>query len=290
MPYCIRITNAASYEASRRSDASPPLDRAELVDLLAVMEATEHPEDNAYWLAHPSANDAWCSVFLHPNEGPLHSVELATSFTHPSFPRNMADMFDLALRLAERLEARVFEESRGAEITAANIDELLDPSGDLAWKLVSFWKSGRKRLLSELQAPLEFPLGAIDGMSDYFCFKFPTVEAISFESIAAATPAHLEAHVMASSIVLEDRASGIGVVTIGRFANGGHYVRPYWSELPFAMLARETLHAVDRVASAAGVPATYFGSELDRDLRAQIVAAAQRSGAEYVEKMGLLRE
>ena len=287
MPYCIWITRAASYAAARRGDATPELDRAELEDLLDILEATERVEDCEFRLAHPHGGDAWCSVYLHPSAGPLRSVELSTSFTHASFPRNLADMFDLALRLARRLGARVFEESRGIEVTKKNIDQLLDPEGDFALGLVRFWHEGRKRLLSENRAPLEFPLGAIDGMSDYFVFEIPTPAPIPLTTLAAATPAHLQAHLLPNSIVLEDRESGHGAVRIGRFESG-HYVRPYWSSLPFATLAREVLHAVERVSSAVGVRARYFGMEVDRELHDQIAAAAQRSGSEYVEQMGLL--
>jgi hypothetical protein len=287
MPYCVWVTRAPSYAVAHQGALTGALIRDPVDDMLDMLNATRRAEDASYWLDHPTGKDPWCAVFLHPNQGPLHHVEFSTSFTHPSFPRNMADMFDLALKLGRSLGACVFEESRGQEVSADNVDDLLDPKGEFAQGLFRFWKAGRQRLLVENHAPLEFPLGAIDAMSDYFFFEIPTTNTAPYKTLAASTPNHLIAHVLANSIVLEDRASGQGVVRIGRF-DRGYYVRPYWSDLPFAILAREVLAAVDRISAAVNAPARYYDHELGPELRARIAEASRRHGAEYAEKMGLL--
>ena len=143
MPYCIWVTRASSYVAAHRGDATGALDAAEIEDLLAILEADWHAADRSFRLHHPSGKDPWCSVFPHPERKSIHHLEFSASFGHPSFPRNMADMFDLALRFAKRLGGRVFEEQKGVEVTPANVDALLEPNGAFAQGLIKFWQAGR---------------------------------------------------------------------------------------------------------------------------------------------------
>jgi hypothetical protein len=260
-----------------------PLDRTELEDLLAIMESREHPPDRAHWLMHPEAGDPWLSVFTHEHAGELSKVKLSVSFTSPLFPRNLADMFDLALRLARQLEARVYEEQGNREVTVENIDSLLDPDSEYASGLISLWQSGRKRLLSENQAPFELPLGAIDSASDYFAFQFPTGQAPPpLAELVLGTPAHLTPHVLEHSAVLEHTARGEGAVRILRLGDAV-WVRPYWSELTFAELAAEVLPAVDRAGARLGVAPRLLGQPIDAARREAIAAHAGGLGVEFFE-------
>lgn len=299
MPYSIWITQARSFESINRNpatedadDVSVGMDRPELDDLLGIMDAVDHPQDNARWLYHPDTGTPWCSVFTTPASGPLRNVELSTSFTSPEFPRNMADMFDLALRLAERLKASVFEEFAGCEVTTENIDGLLDLEGEFVAGQMQFWDGIRNKLLAEFYAPLEFPLGATDMMNEYFMFAFlPPKRGIlrrapklpSMEELLADTPSHLIPIIPDNSAVLEDRESGEGAVRILP-SKGGYVVRPYWSSLPFSQLARETLAMVDRVSEKMGIAPLHARREtLTSDTRAEIDRCIQGLGVDFVE-------
>jgi len=295
MPFSIWVTRAPTYAQAHREAVgnlkapltTPPgeagLDRAELDDLLHVLGATAHPADHARWLRYAKTGEPWCSVFTTPFEGPLRHVELSASYSNPRFMRNMLDMFDLGLRLAERLGGKLYEETQGAEITAANIDAFLAHEGEFVKGQHAFWRSGQEQLWSSSYAPLEYPLGAIDQLSDYLQFGVATKgEPPPLSALVAKLPEHLEAHPLQHSAVLEDRKSGAPVVRLIRVEDGV-IVRPYWSHLAFEHLARETFRAVERAEALTGGEVRYLGKPASATSRKELEAHAKGLGVEYYE-------
>lgn len=265
------------------SDAAPAMDRAQLLAALERLGAVFHPPDRAWWLRYAKTGEAWCCVHAEPGDGPLRRVELLASYSNPRFLRNMLDMFDLALTLARCLDARVFEESHGTEITASNVDAFLAKDGPFVQGQRAFFRATQEELQTRLQAPLEFPLGVIDDVPDYLQFVIRTSEpAPSLQELCADTPDHLSAHPLERSAILDLRERKLPVVRLIRLEDGV-LVRPYWSSLPFATLAHETFRAVDRLERRFGKETLYLQQPCGPDRRAVLEQHAQGLGVEYYE-------
>lgn len=286
MPFCIWVTRADSYDEAHAKAASAALDQGFLDDMLDVIRSTrEHPQDRSHWLFHPDDREPWLTLFPHESGGRLRHVELSVSFTSRWFPRNLHSMFTLALELAGRnfMNARVFEEQGGREVTTENFNELLDVQSDYVKGLVSFWRGLRKDLLTENRAPFELPLGAMDSSSDYFAFQFPTGgPPPPVAELTTGTPSHLRAYVGENAAVLEHVEKEQGAVRIVCFEDRV-LVRPFWSDLPFAVLAAETLAAVDRVGGRLQVEPHTFGVPMDAAKMDEIARHAGGLGVEYFE-------
>jgi hypothetical protein len=295
VPFSVWVTRAANQadayrEAVRllKPDATLPskapgleLDRRVLEDALRPLHPKPHAADRATWLSYAKTREPWCSVFTTPAEGPLWHVELSASFSNPEFMRNTLDMFELGLSLAKRLGARLFDEH--TEITSANIDSYLDLKGPLVNGLHSFWKAGQRPLLDGMEAPLEFPLGAIDQVGEFLVFKLRTKKAPPpLDELVAGLPSHLSAHVLQGSAILENIKAKAPVVRVIR-ADDGVLVRPFWSHLRFGRLASETFDAVDRLEERLGVPVEYEGKQCDRRARLALQLHATGLGVDYYE-------
>ncbi|APR82856.1 Hypothetical protein A7982_08205 [Minicystis rosea] len=292
MPLSIWVTRAASYAEvrSKRDEKALPdpdelIDREKVNRFLTIYDAVPHPPDHAWWIPRPKSREAWCSLFMVSHEGPLRHVELSASYSNPEFMRNMLDMFDLALDLARRVGARVFEETRGQEITAANIDAFLAHQGEFVRGQHAFFRSGQEEIQRRLRAPLELPLGAIDEVPDYLEFAIVTRgPAPTIPELCADTPSHLEPHMLERSVIFDDRESKTPIVRMIRF-DGGVIVRPYWTKLPFPRIAAETLRAVDRVEERFGEVTRYRGLSCGREQRAELEKHMKGLGVEYYEWM-----
>jgi hypothetical protein len=297
MPLSIWITRADSYAAAHSEavkalkaplgpvDSKLLLDRSALDDVLDVMNATPHAGDRAYWLRYAKTREPWCSVFTTPHEGPLRHIELSASYSNPEFMRNMLDMFDLALSLAKGTGGRVFEETQGTLITRDNVDAFLAFEGPFVKGQHSFFKSGQRQLQQELYAPLEFPLGAIDQVSDFMVFQLATPgEPPPLEALVAGVPDTLKVHALQRSAVLIDRATDRPAVWVIR-AEDGVVVRPYYGALPFQRLAAETLAMVERLEQRLGSQVRFKGKALSADARTELKRHAQGLGVELFEWM-----
>lgn len=134
-----------------------------IADLPPPPDATRMP-DGGYRIAHPGGGP-WCVV---QERGP--DIVLSTSYSNPRFLRNFADMFDLALGLATALGANVVEEVGGNLVTGANVNALLAMSGPYVALQADTFRQTQQRIGEEGMAPLEFPLGPVDLVSDYLVF------------------------------------------------------------------------------------------------------------------------
>jgi hypothetical protein len=134
-----------------------------------------------------------------------------------------------------------------------------------------------------MEAPLEFPLGAIGQVGEFLLFKLRTKKAPPrLDELVAGLPAHLSAHVLERSAILQDLEAKAPVVRIIR-ADDGVLVRPFWSHLRFGRLAVETFDAVDRLEERLGVPVEYEGMQHDKMARLALQLHATGLGVDYYE-------
>lgn len=259
------------------------MDREQLRVALTSLGASFHAPDGAWWVRYRKSGEAWCSVYCGPDDGPLLRVEISASYSNSHFMRNMRDMFDLALTLARCLDARVFEEIHGTEITASSVDAFLARDGAFVQGQRAVFREAQEEIQTRSRAPLEFPLGVIDDLPDFLQFAILTEEpAPSLRDLCADTPDHLSVHLLERSAILQLRAREMPVVRVIRLEDGV-LVRPYWSSLRFADLARETFRTVERVERRFGRETRYFQRACGAERRAVLELHAQGLGVEYYE-------
>ncbi len=183
MPFDLHVSRTTPYPELRASASkpgflarligkTPPPPPAEdpnpisLDDLAKTMEGAPctRRDDSTWWVRYPDG-DPW--FVTRWDQG---NVVLSASYSNHRFLRNFADMFDQGLRIAGALGARLFEEVRRTEVTSSNIDALLDPDGDYVALQAQTFKSTLQMLDAEVRAPLEYPLGPIDVVSELLVF------------------------------------------------------------------------------------------------------------------------
>jgi hypothetical protein len=269
------------------AEPSALLSRADFDQWLARVNAQPHAGDGGWWVRygkdHSAFGEPWFSVFATPREGPLRHVELSASFTNAQFMRNMLDMCDEGLRLSRRLDAKLYEETRGTELNLENVDAFLDFKGPFVTGQHKFFLDGQAELRDQPYAPLEFPLGAIDQVSDYFRFDLRTKDVPTIEDLVAQTPAHLDSRPRDDvELVLYPKQGKQSLVRVV-LLDEGLVVRPAWSRLPFAQLAGETLRTVDRLEQQLSASVTYRGAPVTAAQRATLEPQTAGLGVSFYE-------
>jgi hypothetical protein len=237
--------------------------------------------DHVYWLRYPDG-DPWF-VAEWKAEG---YVLLSTSYTHARYLRNCASMFDQGLTMAGALRARLFEEVEQREITPRNIDALLATSGRYFAIQVETWRRALVQLSEQAAAPLEFPLGPIDMVSDYLVFHLAPARPID----ADALPRLIEIALGAAVKVLPARDGAWNVVQadgdqgltkILRRPDGRWQVWPTWGQASFPRIAETTLAVAEQLHRAAEGELQFLGRPFTDAIREDLRRKAEGLGVDF---------
>lgn len=243
-------------------------------DFHAVMEDApilKRADERTYWLSHPKGIP-WMAAGYQDSEGGSGEVHLSISYAHYLFPVVFADAFDAGIRIASALEARLFEEVGNREITAGNIDRVLDAKGKYVSDAIRFWRSTVDQLDREAQAPFEIPIGPVDAVSEYLIFHITPSAPTDLSQIAKA----LNWKVTAESSMEENgkllgvittNATGKGETKIHLRPDGKIQVQPYYWDLPFAEVAQNTVAIAEQVTAYVKGTTTFNFHEYTEQLK-----------------------
>lgn len=302
MPFDLFVSRAPTLEAIHGSVSPGPLQR--LISRISSKPAPSPPSppkpiasdefhavmsgapatrrgDQVYWLRYPDG-DPWF-VAEWKAEG---YVLLSTSYTHARYLRNCASMFDQGLAMAGALGARLFEEVEQREITPRNIDALLATSGRYFATQAATWQRAMVQLSEQATAPLEFPLGPIDMVSDYLVFHLAPARPID----ADAVPRLIEISLGAAVKVLPARDGAWNVVQadgdrgltkILRRPDGRWQVWPTWGQASFPQIAETTLAVAEQLQRSAGGELQFLGRPFPDSLRQELRGRAEGLGVEF---------
>lgn len=110
MPFDLFVSRAKTFQAIERGGLfrrAAPITPEEFRTVMADGAPATRP-DGDLWFAHPEDHSPWFAARL-TQKG---SVVLSCSYTNHRFLRNFADAFDIGVRIAEALNASLFEEVR----------------------------------------------------------------------------------------------------------------------------------------------------------------------------------
>jgi hypothetical protein len=277
MPFSLWLGKRDSYSTVAATDdtSEQAVSAGVLDDMLSAYRANLYK--TGCWLVPHPEGDPWCCVWNRASK-----VELAVSFGSPNFLRNVADAFDLGLRLAEASELNLFEGIGGRRIVPSIVDELLDEDAPYAEHVADYWLRTRRELHSEMMAPLEYPILG-DSVSEFFAFliRYPGGRRGMSELGLEGLPG-LTSHVSLEALVLEDKHSEEGVVQVLQAPDEEVLmVRPYWSALPFADLARATLNTAKFLGRELGAEVIHNGRQLDAEWEAEVRTHSERFAVDY---------
>lgn len=279
MPVDILISRAARFD---ELDSAPP---TRLAELPPPPDAIARP--NEWWLMHPGGGP-WVAV---RERGP--NIVLSASVSNRRFLRNLFDAWDLAQELAESLGARVYDED-GTEITRANIDAYLSPSGRYAEQMGALFRAVTEQIAREARAPLELPLGPVDLVDDYFVFHVRPKESLTGDAVHAALgrlgTSRLERAQSDAWLVGPTDTRGFFGRLVGRRnepltkvlhrPDGALQIWPTWTA-PFAELAPVTLEVAEALQGLGD--ATFCGTPLDAALGAALRERSTGLGVAFCE-------
>jgi hypothetical protein len=285
MSFEILLTRTLVPGIGRRLEepGAQPLSLADFELIMNGAPLRRRLEDGTCWLWHPEGM-AWLSASFHPGNDEVDGyVSFALSYAHNQFLKVWADAFELALRLARHIGARVFEDVSFKEITRENAGELLDPASTFVEGQARFWKETVTGLEERLQAPLEYPIGRYDAVNDYFIFFLDPKKKVDLPSLISGLNLSCAPDSIGTDrFALQDPGSGnLLARVLLRPDDGALQIRPfYWME-PFSTVAEVTLDLAYALQHALGGQLFLRDKPLSPEFRAEIVENIKGLGVEF---------
>ena len=295
MPFDLFITRG-SFEELRgatpsllarmfgKKERPKPLTSEELAGLVENAPAKQRNE-NLFWVFHPEDEDPWFAAELR-DPG---AVVLSTSYTHHRFVRNVIDMMEHGVTMANAVGAHLFEEVTGQEITSKNLDEFVDPDKKYLQLQMATWEGAIEKVTRQANAPLEFPLGETDLVSEYSVFHLKGAEGDLDRARAALEGLAGEIAQPGEEVLVLTTAGddGHGLTKVLHRPDGKWQIWPVHGGAPFAECMSTTLAAAEKLAEALGGSLVFDGQPFDGELAQGV---HQRAGGLGVELFLWLRE
>jgi hypothetical protein len=284
MPFDLFISHAASFDKIDKSGlftrAHKAITAEQFTGIFSRLKSATRP-DGDMWVRHPEDDSPWLAARLTPKG----TIVLSCSYTCHRYIRNFVDAFDLGVKIAEALEASLFEEVRGRRVSTPDLDSLLESEGEYVQLQAKTFAMAIQSMDEDSRAPLEYPLGPMDVIQEYFVLHLtlpaggPTTLKGLLERLKFAQP--LDQGETAALLPASNGKPGAKML-----------LRPdgmvqIWPAHGYVSFAESTaacfalLSALEAVFS--GAPAAFFRVPLSAPERAELQQRAQGLGVEFFE-------
>lgn len=240
--------------------------------------------EGVYWVWHPQTDRPWMSLRHDPMGG--GTLVFSISYGHYRFPACVADAIDWLVQAAPQLGGRVFEEVQGREVRPGDLDGLLAPQGRYMQLQLQSWRQGIQQNLSRGLAPLEFPVGGVDWVSEYLALVVEPARKV--ERIAEALgklprgSTLVEVAPGGHLLVQGDEA----LVRIFHRPDGFLQFTPHHTSDEFARLARTTVELAEAAHEAVGGRLRFFQEDWAGPLPAAVKGRLSGLGVEFWQWLG----
>lgn len=240
----------------------------EQVPEMLIRSGDDGVERPLYRIMHPTGAPWMVADYQTFSDGRPSRIELSISSTNFKFVRVWSDAFDAALKAAGQLRAGLIEEG-GTQITADNIDKLLDFEGEYVQFHLKVWNKSMWKLNMENYAPLEFPLGPVDAVKEYFCFNVKTDSPVTMRRLTdeVGLSIRLNGDSMKSGTIYDPETER-PMTKIFLRDDGKVQVQPFYFKESFAVAADETLDMAEAINRKFGGEITFFSEPLTPEFRA----------------------
>lgn len=283
MSFELFITRTFVPGINRRldEDASPvTLEEFEL--LMDGAPIRSRLADGTCWLWHPKDMPWLAAKFQQLNDRDSY-ISLSISYSHNQFLKVWAAGFELALRMAKSIRARVFEDSNFLEVSNENVEELFAPRGSFVSDQAKFWEQTVTVLNSKMQAPLEYPIGTHDAVDDYFVFFLEPETPKPFPELIRNLGLNISPDSLGTDrFAIEDPSSSSLLSRVLLRPNDQSLqIWPfYWME-PFSRVALETLSLALKLHGELGGKLFFRDKVLTPDLEKEIRLHIDGLGVEF---------
>ncbi len=283
MPFELYLTRSFVPVIERTLESElPPLTREEFELLMDGAPLRSTMEDGTRWFWHPSGVP-WMSVQFHEPSKEHTYISLSISYSHNQFLKVWASAFELALRMAKSVQARIFEDSNFYEVDAERIQELLAPDGDFVSEQAKFWEQNVTLINSQMKAPLEYPIAKHDAVTDYFVLFLEPEKKLSTEELAKKLNLNISVGSLSSDrFAVEDPKDGSVLSrALIRPNDSAWQIWPfYWME-PFSRVAKETLELASKLHAELGGSLFFREQPLTSELKNEICDHIDGLGVEF---------
>lgn len=208
------------------------------------------PDSSSILLIHKEGVPWLVADWHAPNKEPAH-VTLNVSWGHYRFPLVWTDAFDLGLNFANSINAELIEDSEKSQVTAKNIDKLLEYEGFYVQQHLKIWSSFRSDLEKSNKAPFEYPLGPIEAVGEFFALRFMPSAAVDLDQVIK----RLNLNVTRVDDILayvNEPGTDKPLVKLLQRTDGYYQFRPFYWHAPFAEVADNTLTLAENMREEFG--------------------------------------
>ena len=284
MPFDLFVSHASSFDRVDRSGwlrrGQVPITPAAFLGAISG-SASSQRADGDLWLRHPDDGLPWLAARLTPKG----SVVLSCSYSNHRYLRNFPDAFELGLGLAEALGASLFEEVRGEKVTRSNVETLLSPDGRYVRLQVGTFESALERLHQDPGGPLEYPIGPIDLVGEYFVLHLtlPTSSPRNLAELLGAVELPRAPIVMEKSHAVIPTQSGAPATKVLLRPDQRVQIWPSHGEASFGDTATTTIATLHAFEAAFPGYVTFNLEPLTPAIRAELDRRSSGLGVEFYE-------
>jgi hypothetical protein len=280
MPFDLFVSRASSFGAVDKPGWFRGQRAIQPEEFRGAMKGilTSRRPNGDIWVKHPEDGSPWLAARLTE----MGSIVLSCSYSNHRYLRNFADAMKLGVQIAGALSASLYEEVRGERVTRENLDALLDPNGSYVGLQAGAFRSAVTKLNSDPGGPLEYPLGVVDMIGEYFVchHEIPSSAPETVVDLLAplsltTIPGSIEpSHLLLFSL------TGAAVCKVLRRPDQKLQVWPFHGHAPFSECATAVLEVIERVKASYPGATTFNQHPLTEELLQELKRRATGLGVE----------
>ncbi|HVH43410.1 MAG TPA: hypothetical protein VM925_13745 [Labilithrix sp.] len=150
----------------------------------------------------------------------------------------------------------------------------MEPKGRYLSFQVNAWQATIGKLDAESKAPLEYPLGSLDWVSELLIFQVHPDVAVSMDTIERQLERQVQRtraeRVNPDAIALLDADNAKALVKVKHRSDGGWQVWPWHGHAPFSRVAHAVMDAASCIRAETGGEIRFWNRSFDEQLRQEM--------------------
>lgn len=204
-------------------------------------------------------------------------IRLALSLANPKLGLLLEDTLKTAQKVAEHLNAKLFECASQQEIRADNVADLADSSSNFYLDIIARWDTCLIEMNARNAAPMELPAQGVDYVDDYFCFYVHPSVANSLLDLEKQLGFSMK-HKDSNTAAVFDSGTMRPMSKLCVEPDGRLRIQPFYWKDNFSNAAGETLQIAELVAAASLTELYFFQSPVTDQFRVRLMNAAAGLG------------